>query len=107
MRICDLPVEEIRIGLRIKSLSNGRPGTVVDKTISACDDYWWVQWDGESGATSGFFYNDCECEVIDPQDFSAEDLDAVFKAKRAFDPETGNAALEASRDILRKNGAEN
>jgi hypothetical protein len=28
------------------------------------DQLAWIQWDGEAQGTSGFYGNDCECEVV-------------------------------------------
>jgi len=63
MKIKDLKEEEIVVGLRIRSLSRDRCGTVteIDKDH---DNLAWTQWDGEVRPTSGFYGNDCECEVV-------------------------------------------
>ena len=65
MRICDLKEEEIVIGLRIKSLDPSHPnyyGTIV-KIDKGKDNLAWVQWDGKNEPTSGFYENDCQCEI--------------------------------------------
>lgn len=68
MKISDLNEDEIRIGLRLKGLKSGKPGTVVGMANSACDDYWYIRWDGEEEESSGFFYNDCDCDIITGED---------------------------------------
>ena len=64
MRICDLPEEDIHVGMRIRSLR--RPtllGTITRIDIE--DDYCWIQWDDQFQAFGGFYENDCECEIVD------------------------------------------
>ena len=64
MKIKDLKPEDIKVGLRIKSLVRELFGTVV-KVDHDDDDYAWIQWDNETVPTVGFWGNDCECEVVD------------------------------------------
>ena len=65
MRINELPIEKVVVGLRIKSLISDKQGTVV-KIEPNDDDYAWVQWDGDDFPPySGFYGNDCECEVVE------------------------------------------
>jgi len=63
MRVKDLREDEIVIGMRIKGLASGIYGTIIaiDKDH---DQLAWVQWDGKARATSGFYGNDCDCEVV-------------------------------------------
>lgn len=65
MRICDMNESDIRIGLRIESLSQPRYGTIVEREDKGSETYWYVRWDGEIEAYGGFFWNDCECEVVE------------------------------------------
>ncbi len=66
MRICDLKEDQIKIGLRVRSLTNpNKLGTVVAMDEPPRDTYWWIQWDGEDKAYGGFFYNDCKCEIVE------------------------------------------
>lgn len=70
-RVCDLPIEEVKVGLRIVSLSQpDRIGTIthVDEGDDGCR---WVTWDGQQNATSCFYGNDCECEVAYDPKFEA------------------------------------
>ena len=67
MRIYDLKEEEIVIGLRIKSLNPLHPnlyGTIVKIDLTH-DNLAWITWNGETEPTSGFYGNDCECEVVE------------------------------------------
>ena len=64
MRVEDLQPEQVVIGLRIRSLSKSdRLGTIVSIDKSD-DDYATVKWD-DSAHLSGFYGNDCECEVVE------------------------------------------
>ena len=63
MKVSDLKPEDIRIGLRIISLISDRQGTVVHIDHKD-DEYSWVHWDEKSQATSGFYWNNCKCEVV-------------------------------------------
>lgn len=64
MRICDLPVEKIVPGIRVKSLISNKQGTI--ERIDYDDDrYAWILWDGDEKAFNGFYRNDCRCEIID------------------------------------------
>jgi len=62
MKISDISLP-IPIGTRIKSLISDRQGTIVS-TDREDDEYSWILWDGEPFPYSGFFWNDCECEVV-------------------------------------------
>jgi hypothetical protein len=62
MRICDLAEDEVVIGLRVKSLKNGRPG-IITKIDLSDDRFTTIIW--EDGNESGFYGNDCECEILD------------------------------------------
>lgn len=61
MKVSDLKIEDIKVGLRIKSLIAERWGTIT--RINEKDDYFcWIEWDDDT-IDSGFYGNDCECEV--------------------------------------------
>jgi hypothetical protein len=63
MRIRDLPLEEIQVGMRILGLKTRTSGTIV--RIDPNDDFYcWVQFDNESGTAGGWYGNDCNCEVV-------------------------------------------
>jgi hypothetical protein len=66
MRICDLKNGEIKIGMRVKSLVDDKLGTI--NHIFAEDHYFTtIIWDDlDDDMCSGFFGNDCECEIIEP-----------------------------------------
>jgi hypothetical protein len=64
MRICDLTEEQIHIGMRVKAIKSHRIGTIVSHDDPPSDSYWWILWDGDEKPFSGFWWNDCECEVI-------------------------------------------
>lgn len=73
MRICDLPQSAIIVGLRIRGLNNkDRLGTI-SKIDKDDDDYAWIKWDCDPAAHSGFYGNNCECEVVglDKQELEA------------------------------------
>lgn len=63
MKISDLGVKDIVVGLRVKSLTKERFGTVVKIDIDD-DHYSWILWDGNDIPYGGFYWNDCECEVV-------------------------------------------
>jgi len=63
MKVSDLKPEEVKVGLRVKSLSKPRSGTVVSINPKD-DDFASVIWDGDLIACSGFYENDCKCEVV-------------------------------------------
>lgn len=63
MRICDLSSDKLYVGMRIKSLTKDRYGTLVANDYHD-DNYWWIQWDGESKPYGGFYGTDCSCEVV-------------------------------------------
>lgn len=64
MKVNELPLDKVVVGLRIKSLISSKLGTVVE--IDEKDDrYAQIKWDGKVEPTSGFYGNDCKCEVID------------------------------------------
>jgi hypothetical protein len=64
MRICDLPEDQIKIGMRVRGLSSGKLGTIIAIDPPPYDTYWWIKWDGEDKSYGGFFWNHCECEVV-------------------------------------------
>lgn len=66
MRICDIPEGQIKVGMRVRSLARSEViGTIVEKENVRDQDYWWIKWDGDSSKTSGFFWNNCKCEVVE------------------------------------------
>lgn len=68
MKISDLKEDDIKIGLVVKSLLNGRPGTIVAIDMER-DRQAWIQWEGDPEANSAFYGNDCECEILElPED---------------------------------------
>jgi len=64
MRIRDTDISNIKVGMRIKSLVSDRQGTIV-RIDKDDDDYSWVLWDGDPEPFSGFYGNDCSCEIIE------------------------------------------
>lgn len=64
MRINELTPEQIVVGLRIKGLASGRPGTIV-RIDKDDDNYAYIQWDGEDIIYSGFYGTDCTCEIVE------------------------------------------
>ena len=72
MRISDIPEDQIKVGMRIRSLVDpNKLATIVERDESR-DLYFWIQWNGDDEAYSGFFWNYCECEVIDPPELPKE-----------------------------------
>lgn len=65
MRICDLPESQVKIGLRVRSLARPINGTIIKIEMTRGMPYWWIQWDGENAIHSGFFSNNCRCDIID------------------------------------------
>jgi hypothetical protein len=64
MKIRDLKPEEVVVGIVVRSLApSKRLGKIVE-IQKYKDDLAWIQWDGEEEPTSGFYGNDCECEVV-------------------------------------------
>jgi hypothetical protein len=67
MRIRDLKETEVKNGLRIRSFSNpDLLGTLVETEYNGDEVIHWIQWDGEDTPRSGFYWNDCECEIVAP-----------------------------------------
>lgn len=65
MRIRDLELDQITIGVKIRSLRNpNKLGTIVKIDDEAGDQYSWVLWDGEEQTYSGFWWNHCDCEIV-------------------------------------------
>ena len=64
MKISDLLQKDIRIGIRVRSLRDPELlGTIVQ--IIPSDDYLTIiEWDKDE-KYSGFYGNDCECEVVE------------------------------------------
>ena len=68
MKISDYPEDQIKIGMRLRSLKDpNRLGTIVEMDPPPYDTYWWIQWDRDDKAYSGFFWNHCECEVVEDE----------------------------------------
>jgi hypothetical protein len=71
MRICDIKEEDVKVGLRVKSLDPNHPnleGTITERIdIDRGDENPWViKWDDPSIFESHFIFNDCECEIVHP-----------------------------------------
>lgn len=63
MKISDIPVNKIYIGLKIRSVKDfNKIGTIIDYEKDR--DYFWILWDNHEKSFSGFFGNDCDCEII-------------------------------------------
>lgn len=66
MKINELKLEQVVVGLRFRSLVNhDRIGRIVK--IDKDDDYSvYYQWEDEDETATGCWYgNDCECEVVE------------------------------------------
>jgi len=63
MKINELSEEEIVVGLKVKSLCDEKVGVIVKIDYNR-DNYAWILWEGEVEPRSGFFGNQCACEVI-------------------------------------------
>lgn len=60
--ISDLSIEVVVVGLRMKG-ATGVHGTVV--AIDEFDGgFRWIRWDNDKQEFSGFYRNECECEVV-------------------------------------------
>lgn len=64
MRVRDLPIDKVTVGLRVKGLATGKIGVVV-KIDADKDDFAWVQWEDMTYPHSGFYGNDSDCEVVE------------------------------------------
>ena len=64
MRINELKLKDIHVGMRVRSLCSDRQGTIVEIN-HADDDYAWIQWDGDDKPYGGFYGNNCQCEVVE------------------------------------------
>ena len=67
MKISELKDENIKVGMKIRSMApSRRTGTIVKISYPPEDryQYAWIQWDGDEWPTSGFWENQCECEVV-------------------------------------------
>lgn len=63
MKIRDL--KKVKLNLRVVSqASDDRVGTIIKKEKIRGLNYYWIHWDGDTNTYSGFFENDCDCEVI-------------------------------------------
>lgn len=66
MIIRDLPPEKIVIGLRVRSLAcDDIIGSIIKTEDVRGSKYHWVKWDNDSRIYSGFFANDCNCEIVE------------------------------------------
>jgi len=64
-RVCDYGPDHNFTGMRIRSLTKpNKFGTVVYAPVRG-DPFWTATWDGEDFPTSGFFWNDCTCEIYE------------------------------------------
>jgi len=59
LKICDIREENIMVGMRVRS---SRLGTII-RIDKKDDNYAWIRWDGDSEIYSGFYGNDCACEI--------------------------------------------
>lgn len=64
-RICDLKLEEITIGMKVRSLRDPEYIGVIVKIDTSDDDYAWVKWPKDDKAYSGFYGNNCRCELVE------------------------------------------
>ena len=65
-KVSDLKLEQVKVGLQVVSMTNpAKIGTVVKIDLDR-DHYVWILWDGDTHPHSGWYGNDCECEVIMP-----------------------------------------
>lgn len=66
MKISDLPEDQIKAGMRIRSLFHpDNLGTIVKIDEEYGDQYSWILWDGEEQPWSGFWFNYCDCEIVE------------------------------------------
>lgn len=65
LRVCDLPLSQIRVGLVIKSLVfNSTKRGIVVQIEPDNDDAAWVQWEDKDYAHSCFYGNSSQCIVL-------------------------------------------
>jgi hypothetical protein len=65
MRICDMREEDIKVGMKVRSLRDPSKIGIVTSIDATRDNLAWIQWEGEPIPYSGFYGNDCECEVVE------------------------------------------
>lgn len=67
MRICDLPLEKIVVGLKIRSLKDpSRIGEVVQIDNSSEHEHFsWVLYSGDDKPYGGFYWNHAANEVVE------------------------------------------
>ena len=66
MRICDIPEDQIKIGMRVRSMSDSNKiGTLIEVDPPPYDTYWWIEWEGDDEPYAGFYWNHCECEIVE------------------------------------------
>ena len=65
MKIKDLKIEDIKVGMKIRSqVDYNHIGTIVQ--IDEDDDYYcWVQWPEDARSYGGFYGNSNDCEVVE------------------------------------------
>jgi len=65
MKINELAPGQIKVGMRIRSLvDSSHLGTVVQIDHDD-DEFAWILWDGQDEPYSGFYGEDCECEIAE------------------------------------------
>jgi hypothetical protein len=64
MKVSEIPEDKIHIGMKIKSLVSDHIGTVISKEVSGDEVYWFVKFNHKEQATSGFYWNHSQNEVV-------------------------------------------
>ena len=83
MRVSDLELHDVTIGLRVKSLISDKWGTIID--IDFSDDYYcYILWDGDEIAKTGFYGNKCECEIDETSIRPWNKFDKSYKKEKCF-----------------------
>lgn len=65
MRVLDMKQEEIGVGLMVRSLVDPTRIGIVVRVDPSDDDFVWIRWPGNDMAYSGFYGNDCMCEIVE------------------------------------------
>ena len=65
MKVSDLRPNQIRVGLKLRSLINSANIGTITSIDKDRDNLAWITWSGSQAPTSAFFGNECECEVIE------------------------------------------
>lgn len=65
-RIRDYPDDMDFTGFRVRGLATGKVGTVLPQVPEdfGREVYWNILWDGDDQHSGGWFFNDCEVEVV-------------------------------------------